>query len=532
MNAGPAHAGDLPDVTVVVRASDHAATLPACLDSLARQTIGAHRLEVIAIDDGSLDDSGPLLARATRTFPGRLRTGQQPRGMGPAAARNLGLSRATGRYVIFLEGADRLAHDALDRMVAAADRSEADVVLGKPESTGRHSVATSMFRTDQDHADLYRSRVYWSLTPDKLFRTALVRRCGLQFPTDMVIGDDQAFTAAAYVAARNIAVVADRTCVLKGPSAAASVTPVQRVALAARMMALVTALVPAGPEQDRLLSRHLEAELGRATGPLLLATDDPAERERIARAASDVLRARLTPGALALLARPLAVRLALLSSGRFAEAEQMAGYEAQKPPAPKKTVENGRVYTTLPFFRDPRTPLPDALFDITDRMTVTHRLTRLRWADAVLCLDGFAFFEQLSTRDRATHVVFREPVTGAEARVPVTARRDEELVNAKGKSRAMGRFSARADLAGLCGGQPPAPGVWEVWLSVSFEGVTQEVRLGRKRSADVDVTGRLPVVVAPSPHSPDHELAATLFYTPGGDLSLQLAERRPLPVAR
>ncbi|MEV8567512.1 glycosyltransferase [Streptomyces sp. NPDC051322] len=533
MSFTPAHAVDLPDVTVIIRADNHATTLEACLESLAQQSIGLERLDIIAIDDGSTDDSGPLLARAIRNFPGRLRTGQQPHAMGPAAARNLGLSQASGRYVIFLEGADRLAPDALARMVAAADRSEADVVLGKLESTGRHSVATSMFRANQDYADLYTSRVYWSLTPEKLFRMSLVHRCGLQFATDLHIGDDQVFTAQALTEADNIAVVADRTCVFKGPSAAPAVPLTERIALAARMMSLVAGLVPAGSRRDRLLSRHLESEIGKATGSLLLSTGNPAERERAMWAASDVLRNHLTPGALALLPRPLAVRLALLSGGWFAEAQQMAEQEAEKDrPAPKKIVENGRVFTTLPFFRDPRTALPDELFDITDKMTVTHQLTGLQWTKSILGLEGFAFFEQLSTRDRATKVVLRERTSGAEERFSVTARRDEKLLNAKGKVRAMGRFSARVNLRQTSSGRPLAPGIWDLWLAVSFEGITREVRLGRKRSDQVDVTGRPPVVIAPSPDSAHHELLAVPFYTPQGDFSLQICEQLPLPGTR
>ncbi|WP_329124299.1 glycosyltransferase family 2 protein [Streptomyces sp. NBC_01465] len=532
VNRGPFHPGDLLDVTVVLRVCDHAETVLACVDSLLEQTTGKLRLEIIAVDDGSTDDSGPLLARAADRSGGVLRIGRQQRGLSPAAARNLGLSQARGRFVIFLEGADRLAPDALARMVAVADKTEADVVLGKPESSGRHAVATSMFRTGREYADLYASRVYWSLTPDKLFRTSMLERRGLQFPTDVLIGDDQAFTAAAYVAADNIAVVADRTCIIKGPSSAPSVPLPERVALAARMMALVTTLVPAGPRLDLLLSRHLESELGRATGALLLASDHQAERQQAMWSAQSVLRTHLTPGALARLPRPLAVRLALLSAGRFPEAEQMAVYEAEKPPAPRKTVEDGRVFTTLPYFRDPQVPLDDDLFDITDRMTVTHELTRLQWTGPMLTLDGFAFFEQLSTRDRATKVVLRHRESGAEERFSVTARRDETLLNSKGKPRAMARFSARVGLGQTSSGWPVAPGIWDISLAVSFEGVTREVRLGRRRSADVDTTARPPVVIAPSPRSEQHELVAAPFYTPEGDLSIEVAERRPLPGAR
>lgn len=528
----PVHPADIRDVSVVVRICNNAASLQSCLSSVTEQSIGTGRMEVIAVDDGSTDDSAALLARISAKHAGLIRTGHQSRGLNPGAARNWAMSQVNGRYVMFIEASDQLAPDALERLVTAGDKNESDVVLGKLESSGKHTVATSMFRRTVASADLYDSRVYWSLTPDKLFRTSLIQRCGLEFPTDMMIGEDQAFTAAAYMGADNISVVADGTCVVKGPSPVPQVSLTDRVKLAARMMNLVSSVVPAGARRDHLLSRHLEAELGKATGKLLLATENRAERERAMWAAADVLRSCLTPGALALLSRPLAVRYSLLSSGRFVEAERMAAYELDKAqPAPRKTVENGRVFTTLPFFRDPAVPVPDEVFDITDRMTVSHQLTKVNWTGSILGLEGFAFFEQLSTRDRATKVVLRERHSGAVERFSVTARRDETLRNAKGKPRAMGRFSARVNLRQTSTGWPVGPGIWDVHLAVSFEGVTQEIRVGRSRSEDVDTTSRRPVVIAPASGSAPHELVATPFYDDEGHFSIEIAERLPLASA-
>ncbi|MEU9418604.1 glycosyltransferase family A protein [Streptomyces sp. NPDC048272] len=517
------------DVTVALRVRDQAAELDACLSSLVGQSIGTDRLEIIAVDDGSTDDSGGVLARAAHQYP-FLRMGLVTHGLSPAAARNWALSQVRGRYVIFLEACDRLAPDALERMVAAADTNEADVVLGKLESSGRHTVATSMFRKNLAHTDVDTSRVYWSLTPDKLFRTSMIQRRGLAFPTDMLIGDDQAFTAAAFIGADNVSVVGDATCVVKGPSPASSAGLADRVALVSRMLALVDAQVPHGPRRDRLHSRHLEVELGKATAVALLSATDPTEAEGALWAAAEVLRSQAGPGALALLPRMLAVRFALLAQGRIAEARSMAAFEADKDrPGVRKTVEGGRVYTGLPFFRDPQVGLPDELFDITEDMTVSHQLQKVRWDGPMLLLDGYGFFEQLSTKERATRVVLRERTGGAQETYAVTARRDDTLTNAKGNARAMGRFSTRINLAQTAVGRPLPPGIWEVHLSVSFEGVSREVRLGPKRAPEVDTTARMPVRIAASPDAPETELVATPFYTESGGLCVEVSQRFPVP---
>ncbi|MFE2306265.1 glycosyltransferase family 2 protein, partial [Streptomyces sp. NPDC059411] len=340
MNEAAGFAAGVKDVTVALRVCDQGGVLEACLSSLLAQSIGTDRLEVIAVDDGSTDESGELLARAAHQYPALLRVGHLSRGLSPAGARNWALSQVTGRYVIFLEAADRLAPDALERMVAAADAYEADIVLGKLESSGRHTVATAMFRKDQAYTDVYASRAYWSLTPDKLFRTSLLQRRGLAFPTDLRIGDDQVFTAAAYMAADNVSVIGSATCVVKGPAKTPEVPLTDRVALVSRLLALVSSRLPEGPRRDRLHSRHLEVELGKATSTALLTAVDPAEREQTLWAAAEVLRTQVSPGALALLPRMVAVRFALLALGRFAEAERMAAVEAHKDrPGGRKTVE-------------------------------------------------------------------------------------------------------------------------------------------------------------------------------------------------
>ncbi|MFI5830899.1 glycosyltransferase family 2 protein [Streptomyces sp. NPDC051578] len=530
MNTAVVGVMDMKDVTVALRVRDQAAALDACLASVFAQTIGTDRLEIIAVDDGSTDESGSVLARVAHQHPSVVRMGQVARGMTPASSRNWALSQVRGRYVIFLEATDRLAPDALERMVTAADAYEADVVLGKTEGPGAPPEAASLFRKNQPYSDLDSSKVYWSLSPDKLFRSTLLQRRALAFPTDMTIGDDQAFTAAALIAADNVCVVADGACVVKGAAPAPHATSADRVALASRMLALVGSLLPEGPRRDRLHARHLEVELGEATAAALLTVTDPAEREQALWSAAEVLRTQVSPGALALLPRRVAVRFALLAANRFAEAQAMAAFEADKDrPAVRKTVENGRVFTTLPFFRDPHVGLPDDLFDITGDMTVSHQLQKLRWDGPMLLLDGFAFFEQLSTKERATRVVLRERTNGARETYTVTARRDDTLTNAKGRPRAMGRFSARVNLAQTANGWPLAPGVWDLHLAVSFEGVTQEVRLGPRRGPDVDTTSRMPVRIAPAPGAGGMELVATPYYTESGGLSIEIAQRTPLP---
>jgi hypothetical protein len=125
----------VPRVSVLLPVRDAAATLPACLDSLAAQTLGDH--EIVAVDDGSKDASAEVLlarARADR----RLRVLRGPR---------RGLVGALGTALA----------EARAPLVA---RMDADDVARRPR------LALQVERLEQDTAvDVLGSRVAWASAP-------------------------------------------------------------------------------------------------------------------------------------------------------------------------------------------------------------------------------------------------------------------------------------------------------------------------------------------------------------------------------
>ncbi|HHN94347.1 MAG TPA: glycosyltransferase family 2 protein, partial [Anaerolineae bacterium] len=115
-----------PPVSVVIPNWNGARHLPACLDSLRRQTYP--RLEVIVADNGSNDDSLALLAR---DYPwARVLPLGENRGF--AGACNAGMRAAQGAVVILLNNDTEAAPDWVEEVVAAFDRHpEAGLVASK-----------------------------------------------------------------------------------------------------------------------------------------------------------------------------------------------------------------------------------------------------------------------------------------------------------------------------------------------------------------------------------------------------------------
>ncbi|MDG4801249.1 glycosyltransferase family 2 protein [Micromonospora sp. WMMD980] len=295
-----------PDVSVIVPVYNTLRYLRPCLDSLLRQTIGADRMEIVAVDDGSTDGSGRLLDRLAARHPGTLRVVHQPNSGGPAAPCNRGLELATGRYVFFLGSDDRLGPEALERLVAAADRYRSDVVLGKVVGVnGRHVFSDVFAAGNAVDVSLFDSALPWSLANTKLFRRDLVDRLGLRFPEDMPVLSDQPFTLAACYHARRITALADYDYYhavrrLDARNITYHSRVEQRLVSVERLFAFVDELIPAGARRDAVLCRHVGLELANLVGDDFRRLDRPTQervhatvRRLVERYVTDGLRDRL-----------------------------------------------------------------------------------------------------------------------------------------------------------------------------------------------------------------------------------------------
>ncbi len=101
--------------------------LEDCLDSLAEQTL--KDMEVILVCDQIQEDIEPLLEGFQNRL--ELHTYALKDKKGVAAARNLGLSVASGEYVYFLDSDDYISPNALEQLADMAKETNADLIYGK-----------------------------------------------------------------------------------------------------------------------------------------------------------------------------------------------------------------------------------------------------------------------------------------------------------------------------------------------------------------------------------------------------------------
>ena len=120
-----------PRVSVLLPVRDARPFLGDCLASLAAQSLA--EFEIVAVDDGSSDGSGELLAAAARR-DSRLRLLSQPR-RGLVEALNRGLGACRAPYVARLDADDLAARRRLELQAAALD---ADPAVGVVSCRVRH----------------------------------------------------------------------------------------------------------------------------------------------------------------------------------------------------------------------------------------------------------------------------------------------------------------------------------------------------------------------------------------------------------
>lgn len=106
-----------PRVSVIIPVYNTGKYLGESLKSLKNQTL--KDIEVIAIDDGSTDNSAEILQEWSSKLDMIILT---KKNAGQAAARNDGLDIAAGDYIYFLDSDDWIDPETLEACVAECDK--------------------------------------------------------------------------------------------------------------------------------------------------------------------------------------------------------------------------------------------------------------------------------------------------------------------------------------------------------------------------------------------------------------------------
>ena len=113
-------------VTIIIPVYNVSDELPRCIASVDAQTYG--NLQMVLVDDGSTDGSGELCDAIAATHSNCVVV-HKPNG-GLSSARNAGLDRAKGEWLMFLDSDDAIFPTACEDLLSTARECGADIVVG------------------------------------------------------------------------------------------------------------------------------------------------------------------------------------------------------------------------------------------------------------------------------------------------------------------------------------------------------------------------------------------------------------------
>ena len=100
----------IPLISIIIPVYNTKKYLPACFASVKNQTY--ENLEIILVDDGSTDGSTKLCDEYKKQDPRVKVIHQKNRGL--SAARNAGIKKSTGAYLVFVDSDDTISPDAIE----------------------------------------------------------------------------------------------------------------------------------------------------------------------------------------------------------------------------------------------------------------------------------------------------------------------------------------------------------------------------------------------------------------------------------
>ncbi|HVT65579.1 MAG TPA: glycosyltransferase [Mycobacteriales bacterium] len=199
------------DVSVVVPFFNPGANIDDCLSSLTAQTLSPDRFEVVLVDDGSTDGSDRRVAGYVERWPELIRVIRIEATGWPGKPRNIGVADANGTYIQFVDSDDAMHPRALERLLAIALESDADVVVGKLTSDFR-GLHHPVFRQTVTGRTIHDYPLVETLTPHKMVRRQLLIDHDIRFAEGPRHVEDEHFSMQVYTRARSVAVVGDLPC--------------------------------------------------------------------------------------------------------------------------------------------------------------------------------------------------------------------------------------------------------------------------------------------------------------------------------
>ena len=211
------------DCSIIIPAYNAEKTILRCLQSIELDNIYDIEIEVIIINDGSIDNTRNIINKYAQNHL-NIKLFNKANG-GVSSARNLGIRKAVGQYIFFCDCDDQLIRGTLNEMVKIAKEKNADVVMARYEKTYeiKEKIEDSCHKNDNINLpcnvllnrDFIVNRIIssfvtgngYATTCNKLYKRDIIFQYGLHFDENCTHGEDRTFNIDFFDVASSLIVV-------------------------------------------------------------------------------------------------------------------------------------------------------------------------------------------------------------------------------------------------------------------------------------------------------------------------------------
>jgi glycosyltransferase involved in cell wall biosynthesis len=188
-------------VSIIVPIYNNKSTLIPCMSNLINQTLDD--IEIILINDASTDNSMQIINLFSERFPDKVVPIDSPFNQGAGGARNLGIAKASGEYIGFVDADDIIEPTMYEKLYNEAIRTGYDIIdsgfyheLHKQAIIYTSDELTGTLNSKKRN-DLIASGGY---IVTKLFKSSLIKENDFVFRNNCILEDSEILSYAFAIA--------------------------------------------------------------------------------------------------------------------------------------------------------------------------------------------------------------------------------------------------------------------------------------------------------------------------------------------
>lgn len=182
-------------LSVIIPAYNAEKNISFVIACLLSQTMSD--LQVIVVDDGSTDKTGDICDSIAKGDSRVIVYHTENRGV--SSARNLGIEKADGIYITFMDSDDWIEPHGYEMMLDNMQSSAADMAMcGFVKDLPGGNMQPILLEKEIIHKDyavkrLVESHAYFNPIWNKIYRAEIIKENNISFPVDLKIGEDAVF---------------------------------------------------------------------------------------------------------------------------------------------------------------------------------------------------------------------------------------------------------------------------------------------------------------------------------------------------